>query len=103
MKELQMELYEKTTKRLARAGVKDPTAQIIYMAEEIERYRAKIRGLEAHIRGIPSIEERQDELLLAALVRVTQEYERAKRLDYVRHPMAWALHEAWKQIERLET
>ncbi len=40
------ELYNQTVKRLARGGIKDPTAQIIALAEEIECYRAKIRGME---------------------------------------------------------
>lgn len=45
----QKEIYEKTVKRLARIGVKDPTAQIVALAEEIEQYRAKIRNLEEYI------------------------------------------------------
>lgn len=43
-------LYEQTVKRLARTGIKDPTAQIIALAEEIERYRDKIRCLEEKLR-----------------------------------------------------
>ena len=43
------ELFDKTVKRLSRVGVNDPTAQIIYLAEEIEQYREKIRGLEEYI------------------------------------------------------
>lgn len=50
----QQELYTQTVKRLARAGVKDPTAQIIALAEEIERYRAKIRGLEERVAETPA-------------------------------------------------
>lgn len=42
----QEKIYIQTVKRLARGGIKDPTAQIIALAEEIERYREKIRGLE---------------------------------------------------------
>lgn len=42
----QQELYSKTFRRLARVGIKDPTAQILALAEEIERYRAKIYALE---------------------------------------------------------
>ena len=102
MNEQQKDLYEKTTKRLARVGVKDPTAQIVFLAEEIDRYRAKIYSLEAHIRGLPPLEERQDALLLAALTRVAQEYERAKQLDCVKHPLPWAMYQAWKQIDGLE-
>lgn len=41
------DLYDKTVKRLARGGIKDPTSQIVALAEEIERYREKIYGLEA--------------------------------------------------------
>lgn len=40
-------LYEETVRRLARMGAKDPTSQIIALAEEIERYRDRIRELEA--------------------------------------------------------
>lgn len=42
----QKSIYEQTVKRLARGGIKDPTAQIIALAEEIERYRDKIRWME---------------------------------------------------------
>ena len=46
MTEAQKELYTKTVTRLARIGEKDPTAQIIALAEEIERYRDQIKRLE---------------------------------------------------------
>lgn len=49
MTDERMELYERTIKRLARCGAKDPTSQIISLAEEIERYRSKIRSMEMHI------------------------------------------------------
>lgn len=42
MTEAQKELYTKTVTRLARIGAKDPTAQIIALAEEIERYRGQV-------------------------------------------------------------
>lgn len=42
----QREIFGKTVKRLARGGILDPTAQIIALAEEIERYRDKIHALE---------------------------------------------------------
>lgn len=100
--ELQMELYEKTTKRLARARVKDPTAQIIYLAEEIERYRAKIQNLEALLYGLPGNDEKQDPLLTAALKQVAELYEKAKGMDYVRNNLAWALHQVWKSVDILE-
>lgn len=45
----QKEIYTKTAQRLARAGIKDPTGQIVYLAEEIERYRSKIHHLEDYI------------------------------------------------------
>ena len=50
MNPTQKEIYEKTVKRLARIGVKDPTAQIVALAEEIEQYRSKIEHLQAYIR-----------------------------------------------------
>lgn len=37
--------YTHTAYRLARGGAKDPTAQIIALAEEIEYYRARIQAL----------------------------------------------------------
>lgn len=40
------ELFTITVKRLARAGIKDPTAQIVALAEEIDLYRAKIQHME---------------------------------------------------------
>lgn len=95
-------IYNQTAKRLSRAGATDPTNQIIFLAEEIERYRAKIRGLEDLLRGIPPGDEKRDAQLSAALSRVAEEYERAKRLEYVRNPLAWALYETWKVIDRLE-
>ena len=49
--ELGLELYTQTVKRLARGGIKDPTSQIIALAEEIERYRAKIRYLEEAVKN----------------------------------------------------
>lgn len=45
------DLYNKTVKRLAQMGINDPTAQIIALADEIERYRDKIQGLEALLMG----------------------------------------------------
>lgn len=49
MADERMKLYEQTIKRLARCGIKDPTNQIIWLADEIERYRTKIHGMELHI------------------------------------------------------
>ena len=39
------EIYTKATKRLARCGANDPTAQIIALEKEIMGYRARIDGL----------------------------------------------------------
>lgn len=39
-------IYEKTIARLHRAGCRSTEQQIIYLAEEIERYRAKIEYLQ---------------------------------------------------------
>lgn len=47
--EEKQELYERTVRRLARAGAKDPTSQIIALAEEVDYYRNKIRALEEFI------------------------------------------------------
>lgn len=35
-----------------------------------------------------------------ALEKVKQEYERAKGLDFVYNPLAWALYRVWKQADR---
>lgn len=53
----QFALYEKTVKRLERAGISNPIGQIIYLADEIEVYRGKIRGLEEHIKDLAKITE----------------------------------------------
>lgn len=42
----QQGLYNKTVERLARSGAKSQKAQILSLAEEIERYRAKIKQME---------------------------------------------------------
>lgn len=101
-KEERNELYDKTIKRLARVGANDPTNQIIFLAEEIERYRARIRGLEALLHRIPPGDEKRDAKLSAALSLVAEEYERQKKLEYVRNPLARALYETWRAIDRLE-
>lgn len=44
-------LYEKTVRRMNRCGAKDPTTMIIFLAEEIEHYRAKIGSMERHYCG----------------------------------------------------
>lgn len=54
MTEEQQEIYTKTVKRLARGGIKDPTAQIIALAEEIDCYRNKIFWLETRRTEVPA-------------------------------------------------
>lgn len=49
MTEEQLDLYGKTVRRLARCGAHRPSEQIIALAEEIERYRDKIYGLEKQL------------------------------------------------------
>ena len=46
MEMLKKDVYSKTVKRLERCGINDPTSQIVFLAEEIEGYREKIRILE---------------------------------------------------------
>lgn len=41
-----LKLYEKTMERLRRAGCRNQEEQIVFLADEIERYRAKIVALE---------------------------------------------------------
>ena len=43
------DLYKRTAERLGHIGIKDPTAQITALAQEIEQYRAKIRRMEDYI------------------------------------------------------
>ena len=43
MTDVQKALYTSTVRRLERIGAKDPTAQIIALAEEIEHYRDQIK------------------------------------------------------------
>lgn len=54
------ELYEKTVNRLERAGVSNPLAQIIYLAEEIEYYREKIHSLEEYIKQLQTGQASED-------------------------------------------
>lgn len=49
MTEQQFLIYTRTVRRLARGGIRDPTAQIIALAEEVERYRTKIYALESRL------------------------------------------------------
>lgn len=53
----QFALYEKTVNRLERVGIINPIGQIIYLADEIERYREKIRDLEEYIKNLPKAPE----------------------------------------------
>lgn len=41
-----------------------------------------------------------DMTLAKALNMVEKEYERAKNLQYVRNPLAYALHKVWKEADR---
>ena len=45
----QNDIYTLTVKRLHRIGAKDPTAQIVALAKEVEQGRAKIRALEEEL------------------------------------------------------
>lgn len=46
MTDVQKALYTSTVRRLESIGAKDPTSQIIALAEEVEHYRDKIKSLE---------------------------------------------------------
>ncbi len=35
-----------------------------------------------------------------AISRIYEEYERAKKLEYVRNPLAFALHNVWKEVDK---
>lgn len=52
------DLYNRTAERLGRVGIKDPTAQITALAQEIELYRAKIRGQENYIEQLTTSRNR---------------------------------------------
>lgn len=102
---MSMQQYTSTVARLARAGVKDPTAQIIFLAEEIERYREKIYGLEDHIKKLteappkklrrhthldrPYIELRPtcSECGAPLQERVTADYELIERQNFISHEL----------------
>lgn len=47
---MNLRIFDQTVRRLARCGVKDPTAQIIALSEEIKGYRERIYGLEDALR-----------------------------------------------------
>lgn len=34
-----------------------------------------------------------------AIRLLIEEYEKAKRLDFVRKPLAWALYQVWKKVD----
>ena len=52
------ELYKRTAERLGRVGIKDPTSQITALAQEIEQYMAKIRGMEDFIEQLTTSRNR---------------------------------------------
>ena len=35
-----------------------------------------------------------------AIKMLEEEYERAKRLDWVRNPLAYALHKVWRMVDK---
>ena len=35
-----------------------------------------------------------------AIELLEKEYERAKKIDYVQKPLAWALHQVWKVADK---
>jgi len=37
--------------------------------------------------------------LATAIARVIEEYERAKKLDFIYNPVAWALYKVWKEAD----
>ena len=40
------------------------------------------------------------ELTLDKVIKMLEEeYERAKKLEYVQHPLAWALYHTWKKVD----
>ena len=59
MTDKQREIYIETIRRLARGGATDPTAQIIALAEEIERYRDTIRRQDDEIEKLKQKKKRQ--------------------------------------------
>ena len=38
--------------------------------------------------------------LVKAINEVTREYVRAKKLDYIRNPLAYALYQVWEKADR---
>jgi hypothetical protein len=37
-----------------------------------------------------------------AVKQVKEEYERAKKLEFVHNPLAWALYRVWKEADKVE-
>ena len=45
--------------------------------------------------------ERDETITLEKAMKMLEvEYERAKKMDYVRNPIAYALHQVWKMADR---
>ena len=44
--------------------------------------------------------KRKPMTLEQAVRMLEEEYERAQKLQYVRNPLAWALHRVWKVADR---
>ena len=38
--------------------------------------------------------------LTQAITMLKKEYERGLKMDYVRDPLAWALHKVWREADR---
>ena len=74
-----IDLYNNTVKRLARGGVTDPTSIIVALAEEIERYRDKIYGLEAVVDDLQKLlieekkRENKEEMMFYILERLPRQ------------------------------
>jgi hypothetical protein len=40
--------------------------------------------------------------LKKAIELLEAEYERAKKLEYVHNPLAWALYQVWKKVDEMK-
>lgn len=48
------------------------------------------------------VESGPDKKLHKAIRLLEEEYERAKRMDFVHYPIAWALYQVWKVVDKEE-
>lgn len=75
--------------------------ELEFLARHEDPWRqSAILGIAAYIRGLPIVEDvsvRHE--LMEAVSLLEKNYERGLVSDYVNNPVAWALHQTWKQVD----